>query len=186
VVSFPDLDEPLRDGPIELRFGAERDIPEILIAHQDDPEMYKRLGEERPPSGAELGRYAEAADGERAAGSYVALTIVEAGRGDCVGRIAVHTVEPEAARAELGVWLTPQVRGRGYAARALALAAGWLFGRCGVERLAVLTETDNEPMIRAAEAAGFEREGVLRQYTRERGARVDALSMSLLRSDLGA
>lgn len=45
MVAFPELDEPLRDELIALRFGAERDIPEILIAHQDDPAMYARLGE---------------------------------------------------------------------------------------------------------------------------------------------
>ena len=69
-------------------------------------------------------------------------------------------------------------------AAAVTRAARWLLGPCGLERVAVLTETDNEPMIRAALAAGFSREGVLRGHTRERGRRVDAVVLSLLPADL--
>jgi ribosomal-protein-alanine N-acetyltransferase len=180
---FPDLEAPLRDERISLRFSSERDIPEILIAHQDDPSMFMRLGHERPPSGAELGRAAERAAADRAAGERAGLAILELGSDDCRGELLIHHVDTEMARAELGLWVAPQVRGRGYARSALGLASGWLFAACGLERLAVLTETDNEPMIRAALAAGFVREGVLRGYTRERGQRVDNLSLSMVRAD---
>jgi RimJ/RimL family protein N-acetyltransferase len=184
VVAFPDLTEPLRDERIALRFGSERDIPEILIAHHDDPEMHVRLGFERPPTGAELGRRAESAAAERAAATRLSLTILELGSDDCRGRINVHNVDPEAARAELGIWVAPQVRQRGYARRALTLATGWLFDACRFERLAMLTEIGNQPMLRAGSAAGFVQEGVLRGYTRERGGRVDNVVMSLLPGDV--
>jgi RimJ/RimL family protein N-acetyltransferase len=184
VAPFPDPDPPLRDQRIALRLAAERDIPEILIAHQDDPGMYMRLGAERPPSGAELGRYAEQADAERAAGSHIAWAILEPGSDDCRGQINAHHADWEAGHVELGIWLAPQVRGRGYAHSALGLSGRWLLESCGFERVTVLTETDNEPMLRAAAAAGFVREGVLRGHTRERGQRVDAVVLSLIRADL--
>jgi RimJ/RimL family protein N-acetyltransferase len=183
VVAFPDLEEPLRAERIALRFGSERDIPEILIAHQDDPQMYARIGDERPPSGAELGREAERAEAERAGRAHVSLTILESGSDHCRGRIEVGRVDSEAARAELRVWVAPQCRGRGYASGALALAAGWLFETCGLERLGLLTETDNEAMLHAARAAGFAHEGVLRGYWRQRERRLDAVALSLLPSD---
>ena len=185
MVAFPVLAEPLRAERIALRFGSERDIPEILIAHQDDPRMYARIGDERPPSGAELGREAERAEAERAGRAHVSLTILEPGSDDCRGRIEVGHVDPEAARAELRVWVAPQYRGRGYASSALALAAGWLFGACGLERLGLLTETDNESMLHAARAAGFVHEGVLRGYWRQHERRLDAVALSLLPSDRG-
>ncbi|HEV3056106.1 MAG TPA: GNAT family protein [Solirubrobacteraceae bacterium] len=184
MVAFPELQEPLRDELIALRFGAERDIPEILIAHQDDPTMYVRLGAERPPSGAELGREAERAEADRLAGSHLELTIVETGSDDCRGRIAVGNVDDDAARAELRVWVAPECRRRGYARRALALAAPWLFEACGLKRVAVLTETDNAGMLGAADGAGFVREGVLRGYWRGRRTRIDAVVLSLLPADL--
>ena len=71
--AIPELAEPLEDGSVALRLAAERDIPEILLAYQDDPQLHERLGQRRPPSGAELGRVAEEADSERRAGRTVAL-----------------------------------------------------------------------------------------------------------------
>lgn len=184
MVPFPELEEPLRDDRIALRFGAERDIPEILIAHQDDPTMHARLGDERPPSGAELGRAAERAQADRLAGTHLELTIVEVGADECRGRVAVGHVVDDGAKAELRVWVAPQYRRRGYARRALALASRWLFDSCGVRRISVLTETDNELMQRAASAAGFVQEGVLRGYWRGQRGRIDAVVLSLLPGDL--
>src|SRR6516225_8543725 len=43
---IPEFHEPLSDGQVVLRLAAERDIPEILIAYQDDPQLHVRLGED--------------------------------------------------------------------------------------------------------------------------------------------
>jgi ribosomal-protein-alanine N-acetyltransferase len=184
--SFDDLVEPLRGERVALRFVSERDIPETLIAHQDDPQLHVQLGEDRPPSGAELGRRAEQAPAKRAAGVRVALAILAAGSEDCRGQIDVHGVDWEHERASLGVWVAPGWRRQGLARDALRLAAGWLFSANGLRRLQLLTELDNEPMLHAARAAGFAEEGVLRSYGRERGRRVDLAVLSLIPSDLEA
>ena len=181
---IPRLSDPLTDGTIVLRPAAERDIPETLIAYQDDPELYIRLGAERPPSGAELGRLSERAEEDREAGTRVELTVLEAGSDTCVGMVGVHAVDWENARADLGVWLAPQVRGRGYGARALRLVGVWLFEVAGLRRVQLFTQPDNERMIVSAKRAGFQFEGVLWGYTRERGARVDLAILSLLPGDL--
>jgi ribosomal-protein-alanine N-acetyltransferase len=182
--SFPLLAEPLTDGDVAVRDYAERDIPEILIAHQDDPRMHLLTGEDRPPSGAELGRAAERESAERGIGESATLTILEAGADTCRGQIRVHPVDWEQARAEVCIWLAPQVRGRGMGRAALRLAGAWLLGRCGLARVELLAEPDNEPMVRAAQAAGFVREGVLREYLRKRGKGVDVVIMSLIPGDL--
>jgi RimJ/RimL family protein N-acetyltransferase len=184
--SFPDLAAPLCGPTAQLRLIAERDIPEILIAHQDDPELHARLGYERPPSGAELGRRTEAEAAGRRAGRGVRLTIVEPGQDECRGQLDAHQVDWEHQRAKVGIWVAVGVRGRGLATGALRLGGRWLCGGCGLERLELLTEPANEPMIRAARAAGFVQEGVLRAYARERRGRVDLAVLSLLRADLEA
>ena len=171
--SIPRLEQPLRGEHVGLRLAAERDIPEILIAHQVDPELYARLGLQRPPSGAELGRQMELAEREREDGVRVRLTIVEPGSDECRGRISVHSIDWESGRAELGMWLAPRARGRGLAPAALRLVAQWLFGGCGLERVELLTEPDNEPMLRAARAAGFAEQGMKRR------SGVDMIVMSL-------
>jgi RimJ/RimL family protein N-acetyltransferase len=184
VPSIPDLASPLRDDHVALRLAAERDIPEILIAHQDDVGLHVRLGADRPPSGAELGRRMERLEGDMAAGTAVTLTIVEPGSDVCRGQLNVHRIDWDHLRAELGIWLVPQARGRGLANGALRLAGRWLFDAWGLERLAIVTEPDNEPMLAAARAAGFVEEGVFRSYGTEQGRRVDLTVLSLLPGDL--
>jgi [ribosomal protein S5]-alanine N-acetyltransferase len=181
---FPYLHEPLRDDLVAVRDYAERDIPEILIAYQDDPELPFWLGEERPPSGAELGRLFERQSAVRAAGVGVSLTILQQTSDVCAGGVNVHHVEWEAGHAEIGIWLVPQARNRGLARGALRLVGRWLLRDCGLERVHVMTQPQNEPMIRAARGAGFTREGVLRSYERQRGRRVDLVMLSLIASDL--
>jgi RimJ/RimL family protein N-acetyltransferase len=183
--SIPAPPERLEDSEIALRLAAERDIPETLFAYQDDPHMHHRLGEARPPSGAELGRRMEQAAADMDEGLALRLTIIEAGSDDCRGQVIGHGFDWENYRAEIGIWVAPQLRNRGVARRALSLAARWLFAACGLRRIALLTEPDNEPMLRAARAAGFVEEGVLRGYRRERGKRVDMAVLSLISRDLG-
>ncbi len=146
--------------------------------------MHLRLGADRPPTGAQLGRRAELAALEWQRGSSVTLAILETGEDVCRGEVRVHSVDWENRRAELAVWVAVERRGAGIGGRALTLAAGWLLTGCGLERVALLTEPTNARMIGAAQAAGFSREGVLRGYALERGRRVDKVVLSRVRRDL--
>lgn len=182
--SFPEATDALSSATVVLRLTAERDIPEVLIAHQDDPDLYRRLGLSRPPSGAELGRRVEGGPRDRATGTALWLTIVRAGSDECIGQIDVHEVEWDHARAELGIWVASGWRGQGIGTEALGLVGRWLLAECGLHRVQLVTEPDNGPMIAAARRAGFTEEGVLRGYLRERGRRVDAAMLSLVSADL--
>jgi RimJ/RimL family protein N-acetyltransferase len=178
--SLPALTEPLSDGHVVLRPAEDRDIPEILIAYQDDPQLHIRLGERRPPTGAQLGSRSERAAAELAAGTEARLTILEPGSDDCRGLVTLQRIDWDHARGELEIWVAPQARGRGVARRALRLAARWALERCGLERVALLVQPDNEPMLRAARAAGLIEEGLLRSYL----ADGDRVVLSVVREDL--
>jgi RimJ/RimL family protein N-acetyltransferase len=182
--SFPRLAEPLTDGHVTLRDYEERDIPEILIAYQDDPRLHTLIGEDRPPSGAELGTRAEREQAARAAGERATLTILEPGADTCRGQINVDEVDWDHARGGLTIWLAPQVRGRGLGRRALALMGRWLLKTCALARVELLADPANVAVIRAAQAAGFAPEGILRQYERKRGQRIDVMVLSLIPADL--
>jgi RimJ/RimL family protein N-acetyltransferase len=182
--AFPDLHPPLSGPAADVRVAAERDIPEILIAHQDDPQLYERIGLGRPPSGAELGRRTERIEVDRLSGSAIWLTILAPGSDECRGQVDVHDVDWDHRRAGVGIWVAPRERGRGLATAALMLSGRWLIEACGLERVELLTDPGNEPMLRAAAAAGFAREGTLRGYLVQRGRRIDVVSMSLVAGDL--
>jgi [ribosomal protein S5]-alanine N-acetyltransferase len=180
---IPEPRDPLSDGHVSLRLAGERDIPEVLIAHQEDPGLAAALGLERPPSGAELGRAMEAADARRMAGGGVRLTILEPGSDECRGQVEANRFDWEHLHADLGIWVAPDARGRGVGRGALALAAAWLIDACGLVRVQLLAPPDNEAAIRTALGAGFTREGVLRAHARARGARVDLTVLSRVAAD---
>jgi RimJ/RimL family protein N-acetyltransferase len=188
MLAFPDPPPALADGTVALRLAAERDIPETLIAHQDDPALAPALGLTRPPSGAELGRRAEASAAERTAGRELWLTVVAAGGPDeCIGQIDVHDVEPDDGRASLTIWIAPAHRRHGVGSAALALAGRWLIADVGLHRLQILADPSNPAIQGAARRAGFKAEGVLRGYrpgAGKAGFRTDAEILSLVAADL--
>jgi RimJ/RimL family protein N-acetyltransferase len=182
--SFPPFPASLAGDGVALRLAAERDIPEILIAHQDDPELCRRLRMERPPSGAELGRRTETAETERAVGTRLWLTIVVPGSDECRGQLDVHDAELQYGRVDVQIWVAPGHRRRGLGSAALAAAARWLIEPAGLERVQLLIEPDNAAMLATAARAGFQREGRLRAHWRERRGRIDADVWSLVKRDL--
>ncbi|MGH2842036.1 MAG: GNAT family N-acetyltransferase [Solirubrobacteraceae bacterium] len=143
--AIPSLSERLADAVVELREIAEWDIPEILIAHQDDRSLHRRLGLGRPPTGAQLGSEVESAAARRQDGLGVSLTLTAPGGNDCAGRVDVSAIDWERGSAQLSVWVAPALRGRGIAAHALALASGWLTGSVGLTELEVAVSVDEEP-----------------------------------------
>jgi RimJ/RimL family protein N-acetyltransferase len=124
----------LSSDAVALRPIAEWDIPEILIAHEDDRELARATGLLRPPSGAELGREVEDAPVAWAAGR-IQLTVLEPGSEDCRGRVLIDAIDADAGTARVSVWIAPGRRGRGLASGALALARDWLARECGIEQL---------------------------------------------------
>jgi RimJ/RimL family protein N-acetyltransferase len=180
---IPELNDPLSDGRASIRLAAERDIPEVLIAHQEDRRLASALGLERPPSGAQLGRAMEDASALRMAGTAVTLTILEPGSEDCRGQIHADRFDWEHGHANVSIWVAPEARGRGLGSHALALAAAWLIDACELIRVQLLTQPDNGAAIRTALAAGFTREGVLRAHARAGGGRADLAILSRIASD---
>lgn len=153
--TLPPLTDALTDGVIELRPIADWDIPEILIAHQDDRSLHRALGQARPPTGAQLGSEVERAEAERLAGTRLAMTIIEPDSDDCRGRVELGSIDWERGEGALRIWVAPDRRGRGYGRRALELFAGWLFAHAGLRELTVSVPPDNTAMLTAARAAGF-------------------------------
>jgi RimJ/RimL family protein N-acetyltransferase len=183
MVVFPPLPQPLTDGTVSLRPTAERDIPEVLVAYEHDRELHRQLDEERPPSGAELGRRAERAVALWTHAREVTLTVTTENDDACGGELRIRRIEPETARCVLFLWLAPDLRGTGHAPRALRLGARWLIDRCGFVRLGWLPEAGNAPARAAGERAGFQYEGLLRGYTLGPAGRVDHAAYSYVAGD---
>lgn len=79
---------------------------------------------------------------------------------------------------EVGCSVVPVARGRGVATEALVALTDWSFSTLGLGRVQVFVAPENEPALRLAQSAGFQREGVLASYWEIGEERVDAVILA--------
>jgi aminoglycoside 6'-N-acetyltransferase len=92
---------------------------------------------------------------------------------------------PDYRHAALDIVLGPGHQDRGLGSEALRAAIGWLAGERGHHRFTIDPALANARAIRAYEAVGFRRVGVLRSYERgPDGAWRDGLLLDLLADEL--
>lgn len=106
-------------------------------------------------------------------GAGYAFAIALGNNDEAIGHIGLWTRHLDEGRATAGYWLVPAQRGRGYATEALTTVRDWAMMHVEVTRLDMFVEPWNTASRRAAEAAGFEHEGVLRNWQRIDGQPTD-------------
>ena len=163
-------------GALLLRPPVDDDVPELGLAFADP--AVARIAGAAAPGAAVATAWLERQRAARAAGRRLMLAIVEDGR--LAGTIDADLRNAEDGRCELGYWVVAAARGRGVARSAIRCFAAWLFAERGVGRVELLIEPYNEASRRAARAAGFTCEGVLRSLLEFESVRHDLESWSLL------
>lgn len=89
--------------------------------------------------------------------------------GRLLGAVSLHRIDHEQADAEVGYWLAPWARGRGWGALAVSAAARFGFEQLHLHRLHLFHAVENQASCRLATTAGFALEGRLRQSYRLAG-----------------
>jgi RimJ/RimL family protein N-acetyltransferase len=92
---------------------------------------------------------------------------------ELIGEIGLVGISWPNRRAGVSILVLPGSRRAGVGREAIELLVGWAHRELGLHRIQLHTLPENTPMQRLAEASGFVREGVLRDYTFERGRFVD-------------
>ncbi|WP_158607660.1 GNAT family N-acetyltransferase [Flexivirga caeni] len=104
--------------------------------------------------------------------------------GAFAGMIDLKKTSWRGRTTEIGYWVAPEHRGRGLAARAARLLGDWALRDQGMERVEIRAATGNLGSQRAALAAGYREEGVLRSAGFVHGGRVDLVVFGKVRADL--
>lgn len=148
------------DGVVRLRRWRPDDAGPVARAC-DDPATARWLPVPSPYGLVDGRRFVERIVAtEWAAGKAANVAVVDTADGRLLGAVGLRM--HEGGTAEIGYWTAPPARGRGVAGRAALLHAQWAFDALGVARVELLTAVGNTASERAAEKAGFVREGVLR------------------------
>lgn len=179
-LSFPD--PPLSDGVVTLRRLVPADDQAIARACSD-PETQRWLDFlPRPYLVEHAQAFIEIAAADWESGRAAVFAIADATTAGLLGAIAVQ--EALGRHPFIGYWVGPWARGRGVATRATILASRWALRELGVVRLELHAELGNVGSIRAAERAGFQREGILRNFVTNRDGPADSVVFSLIPADI--
>lgn len=120
----------------------------------------------------------------RTARERTSLLLAVTGRptGGLLGSIGLKGLG-DSRGAEIGYWVAPWARGRGYAAESTDALTRWAFEH-GLHRVQLLAATGNVASQRAAERAEFTREGVVRASQHDRdGAPMNMVRFGRLATD---
>jgi [ribosomal protein S5]-alanine N-acetyltransferase len=159
---------------VVLRLARPEDADAIAQGFADDPTMGAMLGIEPDHENAEWLRSTfpeDASNGEEREAYWFAITHPESD--ELIGEIGLVGISWDNRRAGVSILVLPACRRAGVGRDALELLVGWAQGELGLHRIELHTLPENAPMRRLAEASGFTREGVLRDYSYERGRFVD-------------
>jgi RimJ/RimL family protein N-acetyltransferase len=170
--------EVVRTERLVLRPYRPDDVATVLRACQD-AEIQRWISAIPLPYTEEAARawVCEQAPRERTEGRGMP-TLVEAD-GQLVGSSGVNLV-PGRLGPEIGYWIAPWARGRGYAAEAARALADWALG-LGAPRVHLYTDVGNTASPATARRAGFTQEGVVRSCLEYGdGSRADAVLFGLL------
>lgn len=137
---------------------------DLVIAAADDPLIPMITTVPTSRTRADAAAYVERQRGRSATGEGYSFAVVDRASGEAVGQIGLWTRELDQGRANVGYWIAPPFRRRGLASDALATLTSWAFTLDAVQRVQLFVEPWNEASWRAAEACGYEREGLLRSY----------------------
>jgi RimJ/RimL family protein N-acetyltransferase len=104
-----------------------------------------------------------------------------------IGDVSYHEVHngPNIASIcyNIGIFLIPEARGKGYGVEAQQLLCHYLFNHSQIERIEASTDVENLPEQHALEKAGFTREGIMRHAQFREGTWHDLVLYSRLRND---
>ncbi|MDN5796337.1 MAG: GNAT family N-acetyltransferase [Intrasporangium sp.] len=175
-------DEPVAGAGFTLRPLRIADAPDIVAACSDE-QTQAWLPLPHPYTRADALRFiTEVAAAQHESGDGIVFGIEVDGR--LHGCIDLKHTDWQEATTEVGYWVAPWARGHGLAARACRMLAEWALREQGLERVVLHAATGNVASNRAAERAGFVREGVARNAGHVHAGRVDTAVWSLVPGDL--
>ncbi len=183
-MDFTDVDLPtevVRTDRLVLRPHRPEDVDAVLRACQDPGIQRWITAIPIPYTRADARAWViDVAPRERAEGR--GLPVVVEADGEVVGSGGVHLRDGRFG-PEIGYWIAPWARGRGYAAEAAAALARWALG-LGAPRVHLVADVGNTASQAVAVRAGFTREGVVRScLDRRDGTRGDAVLFGRVAGD---
>lgn len=172
---LPVLDHP----PIRLRPFLAEDV-ELVMSVAHDPLIPLITSVPVSGSRAEAQAFIERQHERLGSGVGYSFAIADSTTDEAVGQIGVWLRNRDEGRISIGYWIGSRFRRKGFASAALNAITEWALTLDGAERLELYIEPWNEGSWRTAQRAGYQREGLMREWQRVGRERRDMYMYSRL------
>ena len=153
----------LKNDIVTLRALEPTDL-DILYAWENDTSLWAVSDTIAPYSRETLWHYLEEYTGDIYAQRQLRLMVTLSADGTPVGTVDFFNFYPLNNRAELGLYITGEHRGKGLGRQALEMA--YARDHIGLRQLYVFIPLDNEVCLQLFEAYGYRRAGVLESWVK--------------------
>lgn len=113
---------------------------------------------------------------------HIVFTILEKSSQKVIGEIRVSNIS-QYHSSEIGLFLAPEYRKKGFASEAMQLFLQFIFGRANINRIEAQIASTNASSIRFFEKNKFIREGILRENTYYNFKYQNTVVMSMLKKE---
>jgi len=158
--------------PIEL------DDADVLASMVNDPEVWPSLAVSTPTSEAEERDWIDSLSD--ADGHHFLVCVDD----ETVGAISLTDPDRAWGHAELGVYLSPDARGNGYASDAIRRVCRWAFEDRRLHKVFANVYETNPASKQMLDGVGFTHEGTFREHAFVRGEYRDVERYGLLAGEL--
>ena len=172
----------LRAGKIRLRARDEADVAILHTELQEDVAM-RSQADSRPWRPISPGTAASPYAVSEPRDDVAIFSVVELAGDELAGDAVLWSIDLHNRTAHLGMGLRPAFRGRGLGTDVVRALCEYGFTVRGLHRLQIETLATNAAMLKAAERAGFVREGTLGRAAWVAGEFVDEVILGLLAAD---
>jgi RimJ/RimL family protein N-acetyltransferase len=173
----------LAAGPVTLRQPMKKDVPAITAGY-NDPDVIQWFGVPETWTETKALDYVDRRVPLWWTSGVEAVFAIADDLDSYAGSVDLSLRRDDPAVGEVGYFVLPNHRGRGYAAAAARSISRWGFEALGLARIQIRWEAGNDASGRVAAKAGFSTEGLMRQALLINGRRRDCWVAALLRDEV--
>ena len=166
---------------LEIRLISEKDIEDVRLLHNDFSTL-KWLTDTSIVTEAEQIKWFQSLKNNERHRRYVARTIADS---KIVGVFRLDDIDFQNKSAQVGLDIEKIFRQKGYATEIYDQMLKYIFNDLGMNRVSLVTLSNNIPALALYSKLGFKKEGTLRNAIFRNGKFIDLIQYGLLSEEWG-
>jgi diamine N-acetyltransferase len=172
--------EKLLSNPIVTLRAIEPTDLDLLYRWENDTDLWTVTDTLAPYSRQMLWQYLESYTGDIYASQQVRFVVTLTATGEAVGLLDLMNFDPLNNRAELGLYIAAEHRGKGYGRHALHLIEGYAAGHIGMKQIYVKILATSTDCLALFRSEGYREVGTLNAWVKRGTTYHDAILLQHL------